>query len=190
MTLLAFRILRGHFQCHTQQDYKYLRILYNHIPSPTAFFSYHNNNLLSLISFCFQRLIMGELAMQKYFVIFLVLVTCHIFLPTQARKIKPTIPTFKTDVNVLSPTLESKVDSSLMPDHVVASLGDSTGDTDAFRPTTPGNSPGVGHRNFGREEDKAMKVVQSPDVKVIVTTEGLKNVFKPLDMFAKTQMGN
>ncbi|KAL5063941.1 hypothetical protein RYX36_025678, partial [Vicia faba] len=103
---------------------------------------------------------------QKYFVIFVVLITYHIFLPTQARKIKPsfegqlknlkpTIPAFKTNVNAPSPTFESKFDTSLMPYKIVASIGDSNGDTDAFRPTTPGSSPGVGHRKFG--EDKDMK---------------------------------
>ncbi|TKY70558.1 DNA-directed RNA polymerase II subunit RPB [Spatholobus suberectus] len=56
-------------------------------------------------------------------------------------------------------------------------------DANAFRPTTPGNSPGVGHKKF--EEDKGiMKVkgvlVHSPDVKVSVA-EGFENDFRPTD---------
>jgi len=130
---------------------------------------------------------MGEFqAMQKYFAIFLVLVAYHIFLPTQARKIKPltednpkpSFPSLKTAVNVPSPTFEKKVNLPLMPNHGVASIGDSSGDTNAFRPTTPGNSPGVGHRKF-EGEIKNMKVVQSPIVKVFVTSEESKNAFKP-----------
>jgi len=130
---------------------------------------------------------MGEFqAMQKYFAIFLVLVAYHIFLPTQARKIKPLTednpkPTFtshKTAVNIPSPTFEKKDNLPLMPNHGVASIRDSSGDTNAFRPTTPGSSPGVGHRKFVGEV-KDIKVVQSPNVKVFVTSEGSQNAFKP-----------
>jgi hypothetical protein len=130
---------------------------------------------------------MGEFqAMQKYFAIFLVLVTYHILLPTQARKIKPLIednPKFtstslKTAVNVPSPTFKKKVNLPLTPNHGVTSIGDSSGYTNAFRPTTPGSSPGVGHRKFAGEV-KDMKVVHSPNVKVFVTSKGSKNAFKP-----------
>ncbi|RHN42247.1 putative encoded peptide [Medicago truncatula] len=130
---------------------------------------------------------MGEFqAMQKYFAIFLVLVAYHIFLPTQARKIKPLIednpkPTFtslKTAVNIPSPTFEKKVNLPMMPNHGVASIGDSSGDTNAFRPTTPGSSPGVGHRKFVGEV-KDSTVVRSPNVKVFVTSERSKDAFKP-----------
>jgi len=51
----------------------------------------------------------------------------------------------------------------------------------SFRPTTPGSSPGVGHRNFVVEDKntRAMVVVQSPDVEVFVTNKRSDDGFKP-----------
>lgn len=105
---------------------------------------------------------MGEfVTKQKYFVIFLVLITYHIFLPTQARKITPSFQGHEKHLKPTIPAFKTKVDTSLMPNHVVA-IGDSNGDPNAFRPTTPGSSPGVGHKKFG--EDKDTKVAESPNI--------------------------
>ncbi|XP_061361875.1 precursor of CEP9-like [Gastrolobium bilobum] len=135
-------------------------------------------------------------AMHKYFAVFLVLVTFHGSLLTHARKIKPlhtntmmllednaqpTLPPLKTSVNVPTPSSENKVESPMLPKYGAASYGDSGSDTNAFRPTTPGSSPGVGHRNFAGEDNnmKAVVVVKSPDVEVSMT-EGI-NDFRPTE---------
>ncbi|KAK7251065.1 hypothetical protein RIF29_33940 [Crotalaria pallida] len=122
-------------------------------------------------------------AMHKYIVVFLTLFACHDSLLTHGRKIKPlnsntNLKPLETRVNIPTPSLEKKVDSPMMPKLSVATLGTSGADTNAFRPTTPGSSPGVGHKKFGGEDLKAMVVVQSPNVKVHVT-EGSKNDFAP-----------
>ena len=53
--------------------------------------------------------------------------------------------------------------------------------TNSFRPTTPGSSPGVGHRNFVVEDKntRTMVVVHSPDVEVFVTNKRSDDGFKP-----------
>nr|KYP59543.1 hypothetical protein KK1_014979 [Cajanus cajan] len=125
--------------------------------------------------------------MNKYFAVFLALVACHDSLLTHGREIKPftRIPQpLKAIVNNdPTPSLEKKDESIVTSKYGFASFGNSgVAYTNGFRPTTPGNSPGVGHRKFA-EEDKDMKakvVVNSPDVKVYVT-EGTKNGFKPTD---------
>ncbi|KAF1862619.1 hypothetical protein Lal_00013380 [Lupinus albus] len=68
----------------------------------------------------------------------------------------------------------------MIPKYKVASVGYSKADIiSAFRPTSPGDSPGVGHKSVGEDEDmKAVVVVQSPDVRVHVNDE-TKNGFKP-----------
>ncbi|KAK7331099.1 hypothetical protein VNO77_25313 [Canavalia gladiata] len=116
-------------------------------------------------------------ALHKYFAVFLALVACYETLLTQGRQIKP------LNQHSLLSSEKKKVDSSMIPKLGVASFGDSVADVNAFRPTTPGNSPGVGHRKFAAQ-DKVMKAivstVQSPDVKVYVT-EGSENDFRPTD---------
>ncbi|XP_061362240.1 precursor of CEP9-like [Gastrolobium bilobum] len=135
-------------------------------------------------------------AMQKYIAVFVVLVTFHDSLLTHARKIKPlhantmllednpqpTLPPLKTSANVPTPSSENKVESPMLPKYGVASFGDSGSDTNAFRPTTPGSSPGVGHGKFAREDNntKAVAVVKGPDVEVSMT-EGSINDFRPTD---------
>ncbi|KAL9326966.1 hypothetical protein ACSQ67_007611 [Phaseolus vulgaris] len=86
-------------------------------------------------------------------------------------------PLLKASVNIPTPSSEKKkVDSFAIAKHDVESFGD----TNAFRPTTPGNSPGVGHRKFATQDKdmKATVAVESPDVKVHVT-EGTESGFKP-----------
>lgn len=126
--------------------------------------------------------------MHKYFAVFLALVACHGSLPTHGRKIKPLIEDTHYKPTSFPPLMKTSignVPSQSSSEKKVASFGDSAGaDTNAFRPTTPGSSPGVGHRKFaGEDNNKDMKevvVVQSPDVKVYVTSsEGSKNAFKP-----------
>lgn len=131
------------------------------------------------------------------FSVFLALVACHDFLQlTHAREIKPLTqhsPLNKgtvvkennlNEVPISKPSSEKKEDSIVTPKNGVASFGNSgAAYTNAFRPTTPGNSPGVGHRKFALE-DKDMKattkvVVESSDVKVYVTEGTTTNGFKP-----------
>jgi len=86
-------------------------------------------------------------------------------------------PLLKASANTPTPSSEKKkVDSFVIPKHDVESFGD----TNAFRPTTPGSSPGVGHRKFATKDKdmKATVAVQSPDVKVHVT-EDTESGFKP-----------
>ncbi|KAG4933586.1 hypothetical protein AAZX31_17G169700 [Glycine max] len=133
--------------------------------------------------------------LHKYFFIFLALVVCDGSLLTHGRKIniKPlnqlhSSLNTKTIANHPNPTslpsLKTKVES---PQHHEESskLEDSGADnTNAFRPTTPGGSPGVGHKMItSSSEDnkvKTMVVVHSPDVEVF-KTEGSKDDFKPTD---------
>lgn len=96
----------------------------------------------------------------KCFVVFLVLIACiNSLLITHARPIKPLMNQQST-LNI-----------------------DGLGETDAnsFRPTTPGSSPGVGHRNFVGENKnmKTMVNVQSPDVEVFATERSSDDGFKP-----------
>ena len=142
---------------------------------------------------------MGEFqAMHKYFAIFLVLVACHGSISAHGRQAKPLNQhsSLKTNTQghkhnpqpILAPLKTSinyntqlKVESPIVPKYDVALSGDSgANDVNAFRPTTPGNSPGVGHRKFAAEEKgmKAVVVVHSPHVKVSVP-EGFKNDFAP-----------
>ncbi|RDX91300.1 Precursor of CEP9, partial [Mucuna pruriens] len=128
-------------------------------------------------------------ATRKYLVIFLALVAFNGSLLAHGRQIKPLnkdthvvvennpFHPLTHSVDVPTPSSEKKIfGSSAMPKQGVETFGDSGGDTNAFRPTTPGNSPGVGHRKFAQQDkDTETKVaVQSPDVKVYVT-EGTTN---------------
>ncbi|OIW09723.1 hypothetical protein TanjilG_09396 [Lupinus angustifolius] len=116
--------------------------------------------------------------MHKYVAVFLILLACHVSLQTQARKIKP-LNTYTT----LPTSSENKVlDSPMIPRYEVASFRDSKTDINAFRPTSPGGSPGVGHKSSEEGDDmKAMVVVQSPDLRVHLNNEGTKNGFKPTE---------
>ncbi|CAJ1942771.1 unnamed protein product [Sphenostylis stenocarpa] len=123
-------------------------------------------------------------ATPKCLVIFLALLAFNGALLTHCRKIKPLNQhsLLKEDIavvqsNVPTPSSEKKkVDSSVIPENGV----EGSGDANAFRPTTPGSSPGVGHRKFA-SEDKDMKAtvaVHSSHVKIYVT-EGTDSGFKP-----------
>ncbi|XP_057419286.1 precursor of CEP9 [Lotus japonicus] len=106
---------------------------------------------------------MGEFqARTIYFLVFLALFACNCSLLCHGRPLKP-------------------VNSPIMPNQDVATSGDAAGAsyTNAFEPTTPGNSPGVGHRSFAGEDNK-MVAAQSPDVGVSVT-QGSESDFKPTD---------
>ncbi|XP_057419957.1 uncharacterized protein LOC130714095 [Lotus japonicus] len=114
--------------------------------------------------------------MQNYLAIFLALVACNYLPLTHGRQIKSlnhpsplSTGTVAVNINVPTPSSERrKIESPMKPNYDVASFGDSgAGDTHAFRPTTPGNSPGVGHKKFAQDQEdnsmKAMVGVQSTD---------------------------
>ena len=138
-------------------------------------------------------------AMHKYFVVFLALVAFHDCHQTHGRKIikplstniagqknnpHPILPPLKSSVNVPTPSSKKVGTPKTTPNYGVAtSFEDSSSDTSALRPSTPGHSGGgVGHPKFAGEDNHmgAMVVVQSPDgeVEVPVTT-GSKNDFNP-----------
>ncbi|KAG4930811.1 hypothetical protein AAZX31_17G169600 [Glycine max] len=140
-----------------------------------------------------------QYATRKCLVIFLLLVAFNGSLLTHGRQIKPlnqqhsslnNDTVVKHSVNNV-PTHPSSgkkkvVDSSsVVPKYGVESFGDSmSSDTNAFRPTTPGNSPGVGHRKFAPEDkdvEAMVASVQSPDHVKVYVTEGTQNQdgFKP-----------
>ncbi|OIW20703.1 hypothetical protein TanjilG_21036 [Lupinus angustifolius] len=113
-------------------------------------------------------------AMHKYFAVLFTLVACNDSLLTQARNIKP----LNTDTTLITSS-KIKLNSPMKPKYEVANFVYSKSDINAFRPTSPGDSPGIGHKSAEEGEDmKAMVVVQSPDVRVHVN-EGTKNDFKP-----------
>ncbi|KAG4987821.1 hypothetical protein JHK85_030804 [Glycine max] len=132
--------------------------------------------------------------MHKYFTIFVaVLVACHGSLFAHGRQIKPLnqhSSLLNTKPTILAPLRTSikLIDAPIVPKFKFADVdsGDSGADhANAFRPTTPGNSPGVGHKKF-EGEDKGMKVmgtlVHSPDVKASVADAGsFENDFRPTD---------
>ncbi|CAK8562390.1 unnamed protein product [Lathyrus sativus] len=93
---------------------------------------------------------------KKYLVVFLVLNIAYnnSFLATQARPIK----SFNQQ----------------------SSLSGENSSATGFRPTTPGSSPGVGHRNIVVEDKnmKTMVVVRSPNGEVFLT-ERSDDGFKP-----------
>ncbi|KAJ1419116.1 hypothetical protein SESBI_15387 [Sesbania bispinosa] len=120
---------------------------------------------------------MGEMH-KYYYAIFLSLVlviACH------GRQIKQSNQHSLPWLNTIIAPLKVKTNLQvklLAPIDVDSSAGANY--ANAFRPTTPGNSPGVGHRKFGGE-NKVMMLVQSPDVKVAAAeAEGIfKNGFRP-----------
>jgi hypothetical protein len=114
----------------------------------------------------------------KYFALFLALIACNYSLQSHARLIKPL-----NHHNVPISTSEKKVDSSIKSNNEVASY---FGDTNAFQPTTPGNSPGVGHRYFSEEDinvNSKKKVAQSQDDNKYVTEDTTNE-------FQKTNLGH
>ncbi|CAI8609252.1 unnamed protein product [Vicia faba] len=119
-------------------------------------------------------------SMLQHFALFLALIVFNYSLQSHARLLKPL-----DQHNVPISTSEKKIVSSMKSHKEVASsFGDSSENhTYAFQPTTPGNSPGVGHRYF-TEENIDMKskktLVQSPDHNIYVT-EDTKNEFKKTD---------
>ncbi|KAF1872357.1 hypothetical protein Lal_00016655 [Lupinus albus] len=117
--------------------------------------------------------------MHKYVAVFLTLIAFHDSLQTQARKIKP----LNTDTSLPTSSSENKVlNSPMIPRYEVSSFRDSKTDINAFRPTSPGGSPGVGHKYAEEFDDmKAMVVVQSPDIRVHLNNEGTINGFKPTE---------
>ncbi|KAI4327470.1 hypothetical protein L6164_019928 [Bauhinia variegata] len=108
---------------------------------------------------------MGLQAISKYLAILLALFVLHEALSAHGRQIK-TMNNQQSSVNQY--TVGPK--DSLQPTtkYHVSGFGD---DVNAFRPTTPGNSPGVGHKIFAGQETKLH--VHSPDADSV--TERFKN---------------
>ncbi|CAJ1942777.1 unnamed protein product [Sphenostylis stenocarpa] len=104
--------------------------------------------------------------LHKYLYIILALVAGHVSLLAHARKThikalnqhyySPTTNTVANDPQLHLPSLKTNVES---PHYEKASkLEDSgAGSTNAFRPTTPGGSPGVGHGIITSEDHNNMK---------------------------------
>ncbi|KAK7263117.1 hypothetical protein RJT34_30702 [Clitoria ternatea] len=128
-------------------------------------------------------------AMHKYFAVFLALVACHNSLVTHGRKIKSSNQHYSSlntqtvavesqrNPHTILPPLKpsSNVPTASSYKNLNTDIGDSS-NTNAFQPTTPGTSPGVGHRNIEGNNVKAMVAVQSSDVEVPVTAG-----FQPTD---------
>nr|XP_004509211.1 precursor of CEP9-like [Cicer arietinum] len=107
----------------------------------------------------------------KHFALFLALIACNYSLQSHARLIKPL-----NQHNV--PTSTSKKNNEVASYFVDSS---SEVHTNAFQPTAPGNSPGVGHKYFTEQDiNLKAKKIQSPNVEVSVT-EDTKNDFKKTD---------
>ncbi|KAL2333572.1 hypothetical protein Fmac_014785 [Flemingia macrophylla] len=139
------------------------------------------------------------MGVNKYLFIFLALVACqrHEFIVAHGRKVKAmnqhSSPNTNSNTNtsVAKSThlrsLESSVNSPEQHYEEASSVGDSVTNYDnAFRPTTPGGSPGVGHRIITSSEDHNVKTIvavqspRSPLVEVSVTKDS-KDDFKPTD---------
>ncbi|KAI9113617.1 hypothetical protein K1719_015544 [Acacia pycnantha] len=123
------------------------------------------------------------MAILKYLAAVLILVACHEVEMTQGRQIKAlNQPHFwiKKDA-----TFDGNVPASAELAVNAISNKDTNGDVSAYRPTNPGNSPGVGNRK-SEVENKEMKekvaVIQGPpDVVEYSLDEGSKNDFRPTD---------
>jgi len=98
---------------------------------------------------------------QKYLFIFLALVACHGSLLAHGRKINikalnqhylPNTNTVANDPQLHLPPLKTNVES---PSSKLEDSG--AGSANAFRPTTPGGSPGVGHGIITSEDYNNMK---------------------------------
>ncbi|XP_054808794.1 precursor of CEP9-like [Prosopis cineraria] len=131
-------------------------------------------------------------AILKYLAVVVVLVASREVVRTQGRQIKAWNQHSKTNkdtaIDGIIPTSSKKaVDESL---HNVNSVPEDSSNGDhiisTYRPTTPGNSPGVGHRKFGEESrDTKTKevVVESPDAKHYYSamSKGSETYFKPTE---------
>lgn len=75
-------------------------------------------------------------------VLFLVLVLSHELLGTEGRSLKQSIqsPDANKGISIVTSTAKRAIASQSY--RIIRSLA---GDVEAFRPTTPGHSPGVGH---------------------------------------------
>ncbi|KAI9113600.1 hypothetical protein K1719_015527 [Acacia pycnantha] len=132
----------------------------------------------------------GLQAIHKYVAVIFILVAFREVVISEGRQIKAlnqhlmNKDTTLLDANVPT-SAEKAVDSSRIPNHNMmnAVSQDSNGDhVSTYRPTTPGNSPGVGHRKSG-EETKDIKakvaVIQSPPEVEYSLDEGSKTDFRP-----------
>ncbi|KAI9113479.1 hypothetical protein K1719_015406 [Acacia pycnantha] len=121
---------------------------------------------------------MGE-AILKYLAIVVVLVAFDEVIITQGRQIKISNQNSKMNKDT---SIDTTIPTSLGKDD-----GDSNGDhLSAHRPTTPGNSPGVGHKIYGVENEdikEKMVAVESPDAKhyYFETSEESKPYYKSTD---------
>ncbi|CAJ2635427.1 unnamed protein product [Trifolium pratense] len=115
----------------------------------------------------------------NFFALFLALIAFNYSLQSHARLIKPL-----NQQNVPISTSVKKIDSSMNSNNEeVTFQPTSENHTNAFQPTTPGNSPGVGHRSFPKEDinlESKKVIVQSPSDN-ISTTEDIINDFKKTD---------
>ncbi|WJX89688.1 hypothetical protein P8452_71664 [Trifolium repens] len=115
----------------------------------------------------------------KHFALFVALIAFNYSLQSHARLIKPLN---KQNVPILRSV--KKIDSSMKSNNEVAFQPTSEDHTNAFQPTTPGNSPGVGHKSFAKKDInmKSKKVVvQSPDDNITATNEDIINDLKKTD---------
>ncbi|KAI9113446.1 hypothetical protein K1719_015373 [Acacia pycnantha] len=124
----------------------------------------------------------GLQAILNYVVVVIILIAFHEVVITQGRQIKALNQqhfwiskdsTFESNV----PTSSAEMAVNAISNKIT------NGDVSAYRPTTPGNSPGVGHRKSG-VEDKDMKEkvgVHSPPEVEYSLTEGSKTDFRPTD---------
>lgn len=125
----------------------------------------------------------GLQALHKYVAVVVILVTFHeIVITTQGRQIKVINQHFL--INNKDISFASNVPTSA--DIVVNSISskDTNGDVSAYRPTTPGNSPGVGHKKSGVENGDTRakdEVHQSPPEVEYFLDEGSKTDFRPTD---------
>ncbi|KAK4260070.1 hypothetical protein QN277_003238 [Acacia crassicarpa] len=123
------------------------------------------------------------MAILKYLAAVLILVACHEVDMTQGRQIKAlNQPHFWINKDT---TFDSNVPTSAEMAVNAISNKDTDGDVSAYRPTNPGNSPGVGNRKseVGNKDIKEkVAVIQSPaDVIEYSLDEGSKNDFRPTD---------
>ncbi|KAI9113632.1 hypothetical protein K1719_015559 [Acacia pycnantha] len=129
---------------------------------------------------------MGEAILKYLALTLIILVACHEVDMAQGRQIKAlnqqhfwvnkgtiidsNVPTSSAEMAVTVNEISNK---------------DTNGDVTAYRPTNPGNSPGVGHRKSGVEnegvKEKVVLVQSPPDVVEYSLDEESKNDFRPSD---------
>lgn len=85
--------------------------------------------------------------LSAYMILLALFIACHAILSTEGRQIKPT----KAKKEILPPPISYEESAAAYKD--------------GFRPTTPGNSPGIGHsRHTQDNEDVESKVVSTAAV--------------------------